>query len=272
MRKTLADFRAMKARGEPIVMLTAYDCPTARLEDEAGVDVILVGDSVGTNVLGYDSPQQVTVADMAHHLRAVKRGVRTAYVLGDMPYASYDTPAQALENARALLAAGADGVKLEDCVPGVVEHLKANSVEVCSHLGYVPQTQLRPAFQAKTAAQALQLLREAQEMERAGAAWLLFEMIPEEVARLATESASVPTIGIGSGRYTSGQVLVVLDLLGFTARDLRHNRRYETLGERSLSAMRAYVGDVRARAFPGPENTRAMAQDELRAMLSAIRA
>ncbi|MBM4142947.1 MAG: 3-methyl-2-oxobutanoate hydroxymethyltransferase [Lentisphaerae bacterium] len=272
VKKTAAYLRAKKARGEPIAALTCYDYPTAVLEEEAGVDIVLVGDSVGTNVLGYASEREVTMDDMAHHVRAVRRGVRSAYVLADMPYGSCDTPALAVENARRLLSDGADGVKVEAARPDVVRALSGAGVEVCSHLGLTPQFDDRPRYRARTASEAARFAADAFGMQAAGAALILFETIPEELARYLTERLVPPTIGIGAGRYTDGQVLVVLDVLGITPRAFRHNRRYEDLRSRVLRAVGAYRNEVAARRFPGEENLRHMEPGEWERFLEAAEA
>lgn len=271
MKKTLAYLTEKKVKGECIAMLTAYDYPTARLEDEAGVDVIFVGDSVGTNILGYESEKQVTMDDMVHHLKAVRRGVKTAYLLVDMPYKSYESPDEALYNAKRLLDNGADGVKVEGAIPEIVRHLSQHKVEVCSHLGYTPQTERKAEFQAKTASAAHTLITDAVELQQAGAAWIVFEMIPEEVARHVTAALSIPTIGIGAGKYTDGQVLVVVDMLGAGPFDFRHNKKYERFRKRATEAIRAYVADVRTRRFPAEENLRHMAEEELASFSHLLR-
>ncbi len=270
VKKTAEYLRRRKADGKPISMLTCYDYPTATWEDEAGVDVVLVGDSVGTNVLGYASEKDVTMADMVHHSRAVARGVSDAYVLVDMPFASYDSPAEALRNARDLVAAGADGVKLEGFLPDTIRHLVGGGVEVCAHLGLTPQTADKKSLQARTADAAVKLVADAIELERAGAAMIVLELVPEEVAEQASARLAIPTIGIGAGRCTDGQVLISLDMLGASPFDLRHNRKYENLRERGIEAIRKYVAEVATGAFPGEEHARHLAGDELEAFRAAI--
>jgi len=262
-KTTLSHLREKKVRGEKIAVLTAYDYPMACLEDEAGVDAVLVGDSLGTNVLGYQNETQVSMADMIHHLKAVRRGVKRAYLLADLPYQTYTTPTQALENARALCARGADGVKLEGALPEIVRHLRQNNIEVCAHLGYTPQTHLKAGLRARTSTEARQLVEDAQALQRAGAEWVVLEMVPEEVGRCVTESVSIPTIGIGAGKFTDGQVLIVLDILGLTPFDLRHNKKYAEFRDRGLEAIRAYVNEVRNGEFPGQEHARHMSEEEL---------
>ena len=271
MTNTSESLGRKKAAGEPIAVLTCYDYPTARCQDEAGVDIIFVGDSVGTNVLGYSSEKEVTLDDMAHHLKAVRRGVETAYLLVDLPYGTYDTPEQAAASSSRLIALGADGVKLEGPRPDVVRRLVADGIEVCAHLGLNPQLHAKKGMRAKTAAAAAELVSQSIELQEAGAWIMVYEMIPEEVGRIATERLSIPTIGIGAGRYTDGQVLVATDLLGINTFDLRHVRRYENLHERALRAFESYTGDVRSGAFPTAGNVRHLDEAELRALNDILR-
>ena len=266
MRVTISDLLEMKSRGEKIAMLTCYDYPTAVWEDEAGVDIIFVGDSVGTNVLGYKSEKEVTLDDMAHHLRAVRRGVRHAYLLADLPYLTYETPEAALESASILVSHGADGVKLEGFRPDIVSHLVTNQIEVCAHLGLNPQIHEKKGLRAKTAKAAGNLISESMAMQEAGAWIIVFELIPEEVARQATRRLSIPTIGIGAGRHTDGQVLIVSDMLGINSFDLRHVRKYEQLHERATRAIGQYIVDLRTGEFPGDENARQLSAEESQAL------
>ena len=270
MKKSLAYLQKKKARGEKIAVLTAYDCPTARLEDAAGVDIVLVGDSVGTNVLGYESAREVTMADMVHHLKAVRRGVERAYLLADMPCGSFDTVDLALTNAQTFRAHGADGVKIEGATPALVTRLSEAGIEVCAHLGLLPQTDESPGFRAKTAAAAITLVQNALALEPAGAALFLFETIPEEVAGYLTARLAAPTIGIGAGRRTDGQVLVIVDVLGLSGFDFRHNRKYDDLRDRTARALARYVHDVETGAFPAEDNLRHMDPAELAAFRAAL--
>ena len=266
MRLTIREIQDMKRRGEKIAMLTCYDFPTAVWEDEAGVDIIFVGDSVGTNVLGYESEKDVTLDDMLHHLKAVRRGVRHAYLLADLPYLTYETPEAALENASMLVSHGADGVKLEGFRPDIVSHLVTNQIEVCAHLGLNPQIHATKGLRAKTAKAAGNLISESMAMQEAGAWIIVYELIPEEVARQATRRLSIPTIGIGAGRHTDGQVLIVSDMLGINSFDLRHVRKYEQLHERATRAIGQYIVDLRTGEFPGDENARQLSAEESQAL------
>ena len=247
------DFLGMKKRGEKIVALTAYDAPTARTLAAAGVDIILVGDSVGVNVLGYAHERDVTLTDMAHHIAAVRRGAPRAHVMGDLPYATYDTPRQALDSAAALRAAGADSVKFEGARPEILAALVSAGVPVCCHLGLESQHQDKKRRQGQTAEAAAKLVADALALDAAGQALLVLELVPQEVAARITRRVRAPTIGIGSGASTDGQVLVVNDLAGITDRAFKHNRRYAELGRALREAVAAYASDVREGRFPTPE-------------------
>lgn len=271
MKKTSGYLRDMKARGARIAMLTCYDYPTAQWEEEAGVDVILVGDSVGTNVLGYESVRQVTLEDIVHHVKATARGVSAAYLLADMPYGTYEEAEEALRRARALRSAGADGVKLEGYRPDIIRHLTDQGVEVCAHLGLNPQVHGKHTLQAKSAEAAVRLVDESLALEAAGAFMIVFELIPEEVGREATQRLAIPTIGIGAGRYTDGQVLVAPDVLGASGFELRHSRKYEEFRSRATQAMRAYVEDVRKGQFPQATNARHLPEAEAAKLAQRIR-
>jgi 3-methyl-2-oxobutanoate hydroxymethyltransferase len=253
-------FVEMKRAGRPMVMLTAYDHPMAVMEEEAGVDVIFVGDSVGTNVLGYQSEVEVTMDDMLHHVRAVRRGVTSTYLLADLPHRSYETPELAVRNAKALLEAGATGVKPEggrDKVD-IVEALVGEGIDVCGHIGYTPQTLARPGKPARVQARshdaALNLIKDAEALDDAGVMMLVLELVTEGVARIITDRIEAPTVGIGAGRFCDGQVLVVSDLLGLSPVERKMVRRYAEWRETGLEAMRQYATDVREGRFPAEGN------------------
>lgn len=268
-RVDLAALQAKRRAGLPITMLTCYDYPTARLEDQAGIDIVFVGDSLGTNVLGYASEREVTMADMLHHLRAVRRGVRRAYLLADLPHGAYATPARALTNAEQLLAAGAGAVKLEGGREQVevVRALVAAGIGVCGHLGYTPQTLSepgrRPAVQGRRGGEAIALMEDALALEAAGLALLVLELVPAPLARLVTERLTIPTIGIGAGRHCSGQVLVVNDVLGITPFRLKLAKRYQEYDTLTGAALAAYRREVEAGLFPGEEHSFGMDAAEL---------
>ncbi|MGH8056586.1 MAG: 3-methyl-2-oxobutanoate hydroxymethyltransferase, partial [Candidatus Entotheonellia bacterium] len=238
------------------------------LEEQAGIDVILVGDSVGTNVLGYASAQDVTMADMVHHLKAVRRGVAQAYLLADLPYRSYETPQLALDNSRTLLTHGADAVKLEGGLEQVetVRWLVAHEISVCGHIGFTPQTLHRPGrrprVQGRSYSEAVTLLESAIALEQAGAGLLVLELIPEPLGKAITECLQIPTIGIGAGRFCDGQVLVMHDLLGITPFHLKFAKRYQQLRELTLQAVIQYKREVEEGLFPNEDTAFPMDEEE----------
>ncbi len=212
-------FQEMKRRGEKITALTAYDYPTARLLDEGGIDVILVGDSVGMVVLGYEDTTQVTLDEMLHHTRAAARGVKHALLIGDMPIGTYGTNEQAVATARKLVAAGAHAVKLEgggsEC--GKIEQIVRTGIPVMAHIGMLPQHVREEGgykIKGKTAGEAEQLLDDAKCVQRAGAFAVVLELVLADTARQITAAIEIPTIGIGSGENCDGQILVTHDLIG----------------------------------------------------------
>lgn len=251
---TAAQLQAKKGRGEPIVVLTCYDYPMALWQEAAGVDVAFCADSVGTNLLGYDDEREVTMDDMIHHLKAVRRGLTgKAYLLGDLPYGACDTPAQALGNALRFCSVGARGVKLEGFKPDVVRALRARGLDVWCHLGLNPQIHEDRKIQARTPEAAAQLVEQSLALEAAGAQFLVLELIPEEVAQAVSQCLAIPTIGIAAGRFTDGQVLVVTDMLGVHDFDLRHVKRYAELARDARAAIARYAEEVRQRRFPAPQ-------------------
>ncbi|MDQ6809798.1 MAG: 3-methyl-2-oxobutanoate hydroxymethyltransferase [Verrucomicrobiota bacterium] len=209
----------MKARGERITALTAYDYPTARLLDESGIDIILVGDSLGMVVLGYEDTTAVTLADVVHHTRAVARGVKRALLVADLPIHTYDTPAQAVATARALVAAGAQAVKLEGGSSRVpqIKAICAEGIPFMAHIGMLPQNVREEGgykLKGRTTEEAEALLQDARWVETAGAFAVVLEIVKAEVARQISGALRIPTIGIGSGDGCDGQILVTHDLIG----------------------------------------------------------
>lgn len=255
-RLTVTDIARMHAEGERIAMLTAYDYPTARLLDEAGIPIILVGDSVGRAILGYENEIPVSMADMLHHTRAVSRGTRRALVVADMPFLSYATPERALENAGRFLAeGGAQAVKIEGGVRSarIIESLVRAGIAVMGHIGLTPQaisTIGRVRVQGRTKEAARRLLADAQAVAEAGAFAVVLELVPVQLAAAITERLRIPTIGIGAGPACAGQVQVVTDLLGLDAWRPKHARAYADLRSTILEAVRAYAADVAAGTFP----------------------
>ncbi|HEV2766280.1 MAG TPA: 3-methyl-2-oxobutanoate hydroxymethyltransferase [Acidimicrobiales bacterium] len=269
-RTTVPAVRGRKtaAGSPPLVMVTAYDAPGARVVDAAGVDIILVGDSLAMVVLGYDDTLQVTVDDMAHHTGAVARTSPRALVVADLPWLSYHlTAADTVRNAGVLVRAGAAAVKLEGGrhrVP-MVEALVAAEIPVVGHLGLTPQSvHVMGGFkvQARKAEAAAALVDDALALVDAGVFAVVIEGVPAEVAAQVTEAVPVPTIGIGAGPHCDGQVLVLHDLLGLDGGDApRFVRRYASLADDAVRAVAAFAADVRAGAFPDQSETYHLSRD-----------
>lgn len=263
-RVTPAMLKTMKQRGEKIVVLTAYDASfTAHLE-AAGVDVILVGDSLGMVLQGHDSTLPVTMQDMAYHTRMVARGIQRGYLVADLPYHSYQDVRQAEDNARQLLAAGAEMVKLEGgkAILEIARHLVDQGIPVCGHLGLLPQSVEELGgykVQGREAAAAEQMLQDARALEQAGAGLIVLECIPAELAKRISLSLEIPTIGIGAGVDCDGQVLVLYDLLGITPgkrpRFSRDFLRRLPEGKGVTDAIKAYAEEVRQGRFPSEAET-----------------
>ena len=261
-RLTVADIGKLHADGRRIAMLTAYDYPTARLLDEAGIPFILVGDSVGTVMLGYDSEIRVTMTEMLHHTAAVVRGTSRALVVGDMPFLSYATPAEAVENAgRFLQDAGAQAVKIEGGVRSArtIEAIVRAGIPVMGHIGWTPQAKHalggKVRVQGKTTDRARTILADALAVQEAGAFAIVLELVPEQLATAITQRLRIPTIGIGAGPGCSGQVQVLTDLLGWSDWQPKHARPFANLRETVLGAARRYAEEVGDGSFPGPEQT-----------------
>lgn len=260
-RVTTATLRDMKAAGDPIVMVTAYDTPSARLAEEAGVDAILVGDSLGMTVLGYDSTLPVTLDDMLRHTAAVARGTSRALVIADMPFLTFQvSPKEAVRNAGRFLAeAGATAVKLEGgvSIAPTVERLVAAGIPVMGHVGLTPQSvNVFGGYkvQGRETDSAIALVQDALALEAAGAFAVVLELVPAELAAMVSEELSIPTIGIGAGGGCDGQVQVFHDLLGLGRFVPKHAKRYAEVGDAIRSAIGAYAADVRSGAFPAEEN------------------
>ena len=256
---TVPAVRASKERGERLVCLTAYDYPTARVVDEAGTDIVLVGDSLGNVVLGYDSTVPVTLEEMLHHTRAVRRGVERALLVADMPYGTYHTGADDAVRAalRLVKEGGAEAVKLEGGRHRVevIRRLVSEEVPVMGHVGLTPQSlnQLGSyRLQAKTADAARRLVEDALMLEEAGVFAVVLEVVPREVAREVTRALRVPTVGIGAGPDCDAQILVTHDLLGlsFSRSSPRFVRQYADVRAAMNDAINRYAEDVRSGAFP----------------------
>ena len=267
---SLSDFTAMKQRNGKIAVVTAYDAPSARLADAAGVDMVLVGDSAAMTVLGHDSTVPITVDEMLMLTRAVTRGARRPFIVADMPFGSYQVSnTSALENAvRFVKEAGADAVKLEGAGPTLarVTALVDAGIPVMGHIGLTPQTVTMLGgykAQGRTAAEANKLRAAAIALESAGCFALVLEAIPAAVAAHITGALRIPTIGIGAGVDCDGQVLVWHDLLGLTSGHVaRFVKQYADIGGAVLTALTAYVADVRNSRFPETQHTCSMANEE----------
>ncbi len=277
-KMTLHRLQAMKDRREPITMLTAYDYPTATLMDQAGIDVILVGDSVGMVVHGFENTLPVTMDMMVMHCQAVRRGARRALLVADMPFMSYQASvSDALRNAARLLAeGGADAVKLEggQSVAATVRALVETGIAVMGHIGLTPQSVSALGgfkVQGGSIEDAHRLLDDARALEAAGAFSLVLEAVPARLATLITETVRVPTIGIGAGAGCDGQVLVTHDVLGLYDRlTPKFARKYADLSEAIRQALSAFAEDVRARAFPAPEHEFSISNDVWETLVSEL--
>jgi len=267
--------RARKVRtgSDPLVMLTAYDAPGARMADEAGVDVILVGDSLAMVVLGYEDTLQVTVADMAHHVAAVARAKPKPLIVGDMPWMSYHVSVEdSVRNAATLVQAGAASVKLEGGakrVP-VIEAIVDAEIPVMGHLGLTPQSVNAMGgykVQGREQSAARALVTDAQALQEAGCFAVVLEGVPDEVARLVTEAVDIPTIGIGAGPHCDGQVLVYHDVLGIEDRITpKFVRRYADVKTASVEALAAFADDVRTGAFPAAAESYHLTDEQAEAL------
>ncbi len=269
MKNTTATILAQKQKGDRITMLTAYDYSTAKLMDESGINCILVGDSLGMVMLGYDSTLPVTMEDMLHHTKAVTRGAKNAMVIADMPFMSYQTSVyDAVKNAgRLVQEGGAYAVKLEGgaAVCDRIEAIVKASIPVVAHLGLTPQSV--NAFggfkvQGKDEARARELIEDAKKIEAAGAFMVVLECVPAKLAEIITRELSIPTIGIGAGAGCDGQVLVYQDMLGmFSDFTPKFVKKYADIGEMMKGAFTSYINDVKSGAFPEESHTFAISDE-----------
>ena len=276
MTSPLQIFARKKRDQTPLAMLALYDGPSARIACDAGLDAILVGDSMGNTLLGYDSTLPVTLDDIAIHTGAVARGARASTrpdvaVVADMPFGSYATPELAARGAVRLLQAGAHAVKIEGAAPGVFEKLNEVGVPVMGHIGFTPQSVLKfeNVVQGRTAAQGAQLLEIARELEARGAFAVVLEAMTREVAARITGALSIATIGIGAGASCDGQVLVWNDAVGLTPRPFRFARSFASTAQVWNEAVSSYVTQVQTRDFPAPDNGWSLSDEELQIWDSA---
>jgi len=262
-RITVSSLQKKKERGEKIVMITCYDYPSARLLDQSGADILLIGDSVGDNVLGYENTVPVTLEEMIHHAKAVSRGTERALVLADMPFLSYQIcPEQALENAgRMMKEAGVAAVKIEggERMAPTVEKLVSSGVAVMAHVGFTPQSvNVFGGYrtQGRDNDSAERIVSDAKALANSGAFAMLLELIPAELAKKISKELAIPTIGIGAGPYCDGQVQVFHDLFGlYPDKTFRHAKRYSEAGLAISEGAKRFVEEVRSGAFPTSDNS-----------------
>jgi len=240
--------KSMKGK-EAIVVLTCYGYPMAKILEEAGIDIILVGDSLGNVVLGYDTTREVIMEDMIRHTGAVRRGAATSFIVADMPYKADETADLAIRNANLLVDAGSDAVKIEG-KPEICKALVKEDIAVMGHIGHLPQTAEKPVVHKDVD----KLVKEAKALEEAGAFSVVLEMVQTDVAKKVTESINIPTIGIGAGSYCDGQVLVINDMLGlFDKFKPKFVKRYANLSEEAKKAVKEYIFEVKEGKFPSEE-------------------
>jgi 3-methyl-2-oxobutanoate hydroxymethyltransferase len=277
--KTRMDFMRMKQKGEPISMVTAYDYPSAIQAEQAGIDMILVGDSLGMVVLGYDSTIPVTMDDMLHHTKAVKRGAKHTFVVTDMPFMSYHLSKEdSLKNAARLMQeGGADAVKVEgaDGVTEIITALTYGGIPVISHLGLTPQSvHVLGGYkvQGKDAEAARKLIEDAKKCQDAGAIAIVLECVPQQLAEEISNQLIIPTIGIGAGRQTDGQVLVYHDLIGYGSGHVpKFVKQYASVAETIETAIRQYNLDVKSRDFPEEKHSFTMKEEELHSLYREVK-
>ncbi|MBI4335460.1 MAG: 3-methyl-2-oxobutanoate hydroxymethyltransferase [Candidatus Omnitrophica bacterium] len=261
---SIPDLHNRKREGKKITMLTAYDYPVGKLVDDAGIDMILVGDSLGMVVLGYESTVPVTMDEMIHHCKAVRRATKYAFLVGDMPFMSFQVSEEkAVANAgRFLKEAGCDAIKLETAEPRVLKATRAiveSGIPVLGHLGLTPQSATKLGglkVQGKDAEAAKKIIDSALALEEAGCFAVVLECIPDKLAAMITEKLGIPTIGIGAGKDCDGQVLVINDMIGLFERFLpKFVKQYVKLAPKILEAIKEYKEEVETGKFPGPEHT-----------------
>lgn len=269
-KTTVKTIKNLKNRNEKIAVLTAYDYSTAKYIDEAGADIVLVGDSLANVALGYSSTHSVSMNEMTIFVGAVARGVSRAMVIGDMPFMSYNVSEQeAVRNAGEMVKAGANAIKIEGCndyLLNVIKRCVQSGVPVLGHLGFTPQSENAlggHSIQGKSLDSTLQILEQAKELEKVGVFAIVLEMVPEESAKYITEHLTVPTIGIGAGRYCSGHVLVSDDMLGkFSDYKPKFVRQYANMKSVILDAVKNYCSDIKSGKYPSEEEVYFLTEDE----------
>lgn len=267
MKKTLDYFKYQKKNKQKITALTSYDYPTTILLEEATIDMIILGDSVGTNILGYKNETEVTMDDMVHHTKAVCRAKKDIFLVVDLPYKTHETPEQAVENAKRLIDIGADAVKFEGIKVDILEELKREKIDVMCHIGLNPQYDQEKMRQGKISKgksfeEAAELFEGAKRLENSGADLIVLEKIPEKVSRIITQNVEMPTIGIGAGKYCDGQVLIINDLLGINERQYKHVPRYINIRDLIISIIEKYRKETSEGCFPNENHINIIKQDE----------
>lgn len=271
MRTTIREIAALKRRGKRIAMITAYDYTSARIVEDADVDIILVGDSLGQVVLGYDSTVPVSMEDMVHHIRAVVRGTKKVHIVGDLPFMSYQASrSDAIRNAgRLLKEGGAQSVKLEGGrhVGKTIRKIVQAGIPVMGHIGLTPQAVNQLGgyrIQGRTTKAAVELIEDAKAVEDAGAYSIVLEGVPSQLAQIVTERLTIPTIGIGAGVHCDGQVQVFHDMMGlYTDFTPKHARKYAHIADVMSGAVSDYIQDVRAQSFPSEDESFTLSQEVL---------
>ena len=270
MKNTVVTFREAKQNGEKLTMLTAYDYSTAQVLEQAEIDGILVGDSLAMVALGYENTYNITIDEMTVFVKAVARGAKNSFIIGDMPFMSYNLSVeQGLENASKMIKAGASGVKLEGCNDHILTLIKRcveSGIPVLGHLGFTPQlmnTIGGHKIQGKTSEKIEEILRSAKKLEEAGCFAIVLELMPEESAKYVTENLNIPTIGIGAGKYCSGQIVVTDDILGkFTDFAPKFVKKYANLHDTVLNAVEEYIAEVKNELFPSEKESFELNKEE----------
>ncbi len=267
MEKTLEYLIDKKRNKRKITALTSYDYPTTVLLEAANIDMIILGDSVGTNILGYENETQVTMDDMIHHTRAVCRAKKDIFLVVDLPYNTHETPEDAVRNAAKLVDIGADAVKFEGIKENIVTALKNNSINVMCHVGLNPQYDQDDMKHGKISKgkvfdEAVKLIEGSRRLENAGADLIILEKIPEKISGIITHNLNIPTIGIGAGKYCDGQVLIINDLLGISEKKYKHVPGYGNLRRSILEILDRYREDTEKGTFPAHEHINIIKEEE----------
>ncbi|OLY63619.1 3-methyl-2-oxobutanoate hydroxymethyltransferase [Leptospira santarosai] len=267
MKKTLQYLKEKKRNNEKISVLTSYDFLTTQILEEANIDMIILGDSVGTNALGYQNETEVTLDDMIHHTKAVCRAKKNVFLVVDLPYKTYKTPKEAVENAKKLIDIGADAVKFEGIQENILYELKKNELNVMCHIGLNPQHDQERMNRGKIAkgklfSEATELLKGAKLLEKAGADLIILEKIPGKISKIITENINMPTIGIGAGKHCDGQVLIIYDLLGMNKRNFKHSPAYINIRKIIKDTINKYKFEIDEGLFPNETQTNIIKDSE----------